>query len=66
MELKKASIDDLQDLQDICIRAYASHFADHWIDNGLSLHLEYQYGSERLASELADEEVDFFLYNKTT
>lgn len=60
MELKKAYLEDLLALQAICIKAYSSHFADHWIDNGLALHLEYQYGRKRLVAELADKEIDFF------
>lgn len=60
MNLKKASINDLQALQAICIKAYSSHFADHWIDNGLALHIEYQYGTNRLTAELVDKKIDYF------
>lgn len=60
MQLKKALIKDLLKLQEICKKAYSLHFADHWIENGLALHLEYQYGTIRLNSELENKEVDYF------
>jgi len=60
MELKKALLHDLPALQEICKKAYTLHFADHWIDNGLELHLEYQYGTKRLKLELEDKEIAYF------
>jgi len=60
MKLKKALLDDLLDLQEICKRAYSQHFADHWVNNGLALHLEYQYGTKRLTAELTDSTIDYY------
>lgn len=60
MKLRKASLSNLLELQSICKKAYAQHFGDHWVDNGLELHLEYQYGTKRLEAELVDKEVDYF------
>ncbi len=60
MILKKALINDLLDLQEICTKAYSLHFADHWTNNGLQLHLEYQYGTKRLMDDLTDTIVDYY------
>jgi len=60
MELKKAMINDLLDLQEICKSAYSQHFADHWTDNGLALHLEYQYGKKRLIADLGNLDIDYY------
>jgi len=60
MQLKKALINDLLELQDICKKAYSLHFADHWTNNGLALHLEYQYGTKRLTADLANNKIEYY------
>lgn len=60
MKLKKAQLKDLLALQEICTQAYTQHFAHHWTDNGLELHLEYQYGTKRLTADLANKDIEYF------
>jgi ribosomal protein S18 acetylase RimI-like enzyme len=59
MVLVRVKIPDLNELQDICIRAYAGNFSDHWLENGLELFLEEEFGIDKLAKDLREE---FFTY----
>lgn len=45
MELKKASINDKSELQEICKKTYTEVFANHWTGNDLELYLEQQFGN---------------------
>ncbi len=60
MELKKATLHTLLDLQEICMESYSQIFADHWTKNGLELYLEQEFGRKRLMHELTDDDLDYF------
>ncbi|MEP1489977.1 MAG: hypothetical protein ABJK28_16275 [Algibacter sp.] len=38
--IKRATIENIEKLQAICIKAYSKNFAIHWNSNGLELYLE--------------------------
>ena len=52
MQLKKVTIDDMFELQQISFEAYIKNFADHWNANGLELYLEKEFGNKRLKTDL--------------
>jgi len=60
IELVKANVSYLDELQQICIDAYTMIFGDHWIENGLSLYLEDQFNRNRLNQELSSFLCDYF------
>ena len=55
MVLVRAKLEDFNTLQDICIRAYAGNYSDHWLENGLELFLEKEFGNDKLAKDLGEE-----------
>lgn len=60
MKLKKATIKDISELQEICLDSYTQNFADHWNENGLQLYLEQEFGDARLKSELKDNTMAYY------
>ena len=60
MELKKATLKDLLELQQVCKHSYSTVFADHWIEDGLTLYLEDQFGKDRLARELVEQTISYY------
>ena len=52
MQLEKATTDNIAELQEICIAAYAQNFAHHWEENGLEVYLADQFSTERLAADV--------------
>ncbi len=64
MQLVKASINEILELQQICRTAYVQVFANHWTDNGLELYLEQEFGSKRLKLELVDDNFEYFFLNE--
>lgn len=60
MQLIKTTLNDLKDLQYICIEAYSKNFKNHWTKNGLELYLESQFNIPRLISDIKDPNIDYF------
>ena len=60
MKLRSAQISDIIDLQKICTEAYTQNFSDHWYEGGLEWYLEKEFNSERLKSDLADQNTDYY------
>ena len=62
MQLIKATIEDITDLQSICRAAYTQVFASHWELDGLELYLELEFGTDRLLKELASDQYEYHLF----
>ncbi len=60
MVLVRVELEDLNELQDICIRAYAGNFSDHWVENGLELFLEDEFSKGKLAKDLSEEVFTYY------
>jgi len=60
IELKKASIIEILDLQKICKELYSMYFGDYWKNDGLELYLEDQFGSKKLELDLANEFIGYY------
>ncbi|MCH2193267.1 GNAT family N-acetyltransferase [Kordia sp.] len=58
--LKRATLTDIAELQEICKKSYSQVFADHWTKNGMELYLEQEFGTNRLNSELADDNYEYY------
>jgi len=63
-EVIKANIADLKILREICIRAYSTSFAHHWIENGLELYTAEQFNENRLSNEVKNIVFDYFFIRK--
>ena len=61
MLLKKASLENISELRQICVESYSVYFGDHWKKNGLEWYLNKQFGDEKLKSDLKDKNVDYYL-----
>ena len=64
MQLKKASLEDVYELRQICIKGYSIYFGDHWNENGLEWYLNKQFGDGKLESDLNDKNIDYYLIYK--
>ena len=60
MVLKKASIADLQALNEICTNSYAKNFYHHWNENGLEWYLEREFSIERLKADLSNSYLEYY------
>jgi len=60
MQLQKALIHEIVELQNICIESYSQIFANHWTGNGLELYLEQQFGHAQLNIELVDADIEYY------
>lgn len=49
MELRKAFLKDILELQKICIDAYAKNFYNHWEEGGLEWYLEKEFSEKNYA-----------------
>ena len=58
--LRKASPEDLDALQKICIQIYSYYFGDYWMGQGLNNYIEEQFGKEALRRDLRNPKVDFY------
>jgi diamine N-acetyltransferase len=52
---------DLDTLQFICRVAYSENFGHHWIDGGLTEYLEKVFAADRMAKELADPNIQYYV-----
>lgn len=62
--LEKVSINDILELQKICLDSYSQIFANHWTENGLELYLEREFGTRRLKLELTDDNYEYHFIKK--
>lgn len=60
MILKKASIENVEELSRICVEAYSQSFHTHWEAGGLDWYLEKEFSHDRLRADLSDEEIEYF------
>ena len=63
MELKKASLEDINELKKICRDAYSLNFHSHWNEGGLKLYLEKEFSNTRLKRDLKDKNINYYLIN---
>ena len=56
----RARTTDLEELQNICRKAYTQHFGDHWEEGGLEMYLKDQFGEDRLSNDLDNEMIHFY------
>jgi diamine N-acetyltransferase len=61
MIIKKASLADLKDLQDIGIRTYLPHYAHLWKEGGVDWYLQRCFADEVLKNELSDPNVEYYI-----
>ena len=61
MQLKKATKDDLIELQSICKEIYPIYFGDYWKEGGLEKYLEEQFGTKSLEKDLTNDLIDFYI-----
>ncbi len=60
MKLKKATKDDVNILQNVCMTAYSLNFKDHWVNNGLDLYLEKEFNKNRLINDLNSNHISYY------
>lgn len=58
--LSKALVNELAELQVLCMKIYATYFANHWEGPGLELYLKEQFGADRLNKDLKDKTIDYY------
>jgi len=63
-EITRAKTDDVKELQEVCTQSYSKVFASHWTGNGLELYIAEQFGDDRLKTELASNDYDYFFIRK--
>jgi GNAT superfamily N-acetyltransferase len=61
MEIKKAGLTDLAEVQDIGIRSYLPHYMHLWKDGGVDWYLQRCFGKESLQIELADKNIEYYI-----
>lgn len=61
MEIKKANINNLQELQEIGINSYLPHYAHLWKTGGAQWYLEHCFGNEILQRELNDDNIEYYI-----
>ena len=65
MQLRKASLEDKTELKQICISGYSICFADYWNANGLEWYLNEQFGDQKLKTDLANKNIDYYIIYDT-
>ena len=60
MKLKKATLQDLINLKEICSDAYALNFHNHWNEGGLEWYLLREFSLERLTADLSDKNTEYY------
>jgi len=60
VEIHKAQLKDLEQLQQICINAYSQNFAHHWNEGGLDWYLGNQFATEHLREAIESAETDYY------
>ena len=63
MELKRASLEDINELKKICIDAYSVNFHNHWNEGGLKWYLDKEFSITRLKRDLRDKNINYYLIN---
>ena len=63
MELKRASLEDINELKKICIDAYYVNFHNHWNEGGLKWYLDKEFSITRLKRDLRDKNINYYLIN---
>jgi GNAT superfamily N-acetyltransferase len=61
MEIKKAGLTDLAEVQDIGIRSYLPHYRHLWKEGGTDWYLHRCFGDETLQAELVDKNIEYYI-----
>ena len=61
VEIHKAQLQDLEQLQQICVKTYSQNFAHHWNEGGLDWYLGQQFSSGQLRQAIESSETDYYL-----
>lgn len=61
MEIKKANINNLQELQEIGVSSYSPHYAHLWKPGGEKWYLKHCFGDEILQCELSDDNIEYYI-----
>ncbi|MVM29791.1 GNAT family N-acetyltransferase [Spirosoma sp. HMF4905] len=61
VEIHKAQLGDLEQLQQICLNAYSQNFAHHWHEGGLDWYLDQQFSPDQLRQAIKSAETDYYL-----
>ncbi|QHV96486.1 GNAT family N-acetyltransferase [Spirosoma endbachense] len=64
VEIHKAQLADLEQLQQICVDAYSQNFAHHWHKGGLDWYLDQQFSPGQLRQAIESAETDYYLIFK--
>lgn len=59
--VKKATINDLHLLFEVCRQSYSENFAHHWNEGGLDWYLENAYGLEIIKADLINTDINYFI-----
>lgn len=60
MQIKKANLADLKELQDIGVRSYLPHYTHLWKKGGVEWYMRRCFADEVLESELSDPDIEFY------
>ena len=60
IEITRASLKELSELQEICRETYSIYFSTYWENNGLDLYLENQFGTKNLKADLNKEAIAYY------
>ena len=61
MIIKKVSLADLKELQDVGIRSYLPHYMHLWREGGVDGYMRRCFADEVLESELSDSNIEYYI-----
>jgi diamine N-acetyltransferase len=61
MKIKKTSLDNLKELQEIGIRSYLPHYQHLWQPGGIEWYMQHCFGDAVLQKELTDENIEYYI-----
>src|ERR1044072_5077987 len=61
ISIRRADINDVRLLYDVCRQSYNESFADHWNEGGLSWYLDKVYGMDVLERDLKNIAINYFI-----
>ena len=61
IDIRLMTIADLELLRKICIEAYSQNFFDHWEPGRLKNYLDDVFGTDLLAAELCNKEIQYYV-----
>ena len=64
IEVQKAQLNELKQLQQICINAYSQNFAHHWNEGGLEWYIDQQFSDSQLMQAIESPKTDYYIIYK--